>query len=234
MTEPRRERGGTASGKPESGGTAPTTRAARRPEMIKQRRAERLQREERDRRQRMLAIAGAVVVVILVVAVFMFLWSRQPAPSIADGGRVPPPAGVETFTDLSRDHVEGTVEYAQVPPVGGPHSPVWQNCGYYPAPIGSENAVHSLEHGAVWITYQPDLPAEQVEALRSLGDDRSFILVSPYPGLQAPVVASAWGVQLELDSTDDPRLGEFVRAFRQGPQSPEPGAVCIGGTSETI
>lgn len=202
--------------------------------MIKQRREERLRRDERERRQRLLAIAGAVVVVVILIAGFLFLRSRQPAPSIADGGPVPPPAGVETFADLSRDHVDGTVEYAQTPPVGGAHSPVWQNCGYYAAPVSNEHAVHSLEHGAVWITYRPDLPAEQVDALRALGEDRTFILVSPYPGLQSPIVASAWGAQLALDSTDDPRLGEFVRAYRQGPQTPEPGAACIGGTSETI
>ncbi len=202
--------------------------------MIKQRREERLQREERERKQKLLAIGGAVVVVILLVAGFMVLRGRQPPPSIADGGRVPPPAGVETFTNLSRDHVDGPVAYEQTPPVGGAHSPVWQNCGYYPAPVGNEHAVHSLEHGAVWITYRPDLPAEQLDLLRSLGEDRTFILVSPYPDLPSPVVASAWGAQLRLESTDDPRLGEFIRAFRQGPQTPEPGAACIGGTSETI
>jgi hypothetical protein len=36
-----------------------------------------------------------------------------------------------------------------------------------------------------------------------------------------------------LDSTEDPRLEQFVSAFRQGPQTPEPGAPCMGGTSKT-
>lgn len=53
--------------------------------------------------------------------------------------------------------------------------------------------------------------------------------MSPYPDLPAPVVATAWGEQIRLDGVDDLRLGQFVSAFRQGPQTPEPGTACTGG-----
>jgi hypothetical protein len=131
--------------------------------------------------------------------------------------------------DLSRSHTGEPVSYPQTPPVGGPHNPVWQNCGFYSEPVRNENAVHSMEHGAVWITYRPDLPGGQVETLRDLAQGRNYVLVSPYPGLPSPVVASAWGKQLQLDSADDPRLEQFVSAYSQGPQTPEPGATCSGG-----
>ena len=137
--------------------------------------------------------------------------------------------GLQTFSPLSQDHVQVKVEYPQTPPVGGPHAPAWQNCGYYDAPIGSENGVHSLEHGAVWITYHPDLAQDQVEVLRALTRSQTYVLVSPFPDLPAPVVASAWGRQAQLESATDTRLDGFVRAFRQGPQTPEPGAVCNRG-----
>ena len=87
------------------------------------------------------------------------------------------------------------VSYPQRPPVGGDHSPIWQNCGFYDDPIANENGVHSLEHGVVWITYRPDLSQDQVNALRRLARNERHILVSPFPGLPAPVVASAWGRQ---------------------------------------
>jgi hypothetical protein len=138
------------------------------------------------------------------------------------------PAGVETFAVTDRTHVPVQVSYAQVPPVGGNHAPIWQNCGFYAAPIPNETGVHSLEHGAVWITYRPDLPQSQVDALRRIATE-SHVLVSPFPDLPAPVVASAWGSQLRLDSTDDARLGQFVRTFRLGRQAPEPGGPCTGG-----
>ncbi|MCA1669905.1 MAG: DUF3105 domain-containing protein, partial [Thermomicrobia bacterium] len=75
-----------------------------------------------------------------------------------------------------------------------------------------------------------DLPADQIAALRQLTVGQTFVLVSPYPGLPAPVVASAWGKQLKLDSPSDPRLNQFVKVYRQGPQTQEQGAACTGGT----
>ncbi len=143
-----------------------------------------------------------------------------------------PPEGVQYFEIPSQYHTEGPVLYEPVPPVGGDHAPVWQNCGFYDSPVRNENAVHSLEHGAVWITYSPDLPVDQVEALRALASGHTHVLVSPYPGLPAPVVASAWGVQLMLEGAYDPRLEQFVSAYEQGPQNPEPGAPCSGGIGE--
>lgn len=137
--------------------------------------------------------------------------------------------GVESFTITERNHVQVPVTYQQTPPVGGNHAPVWQNCGSYDAPISSEQAVHSMEHGAVWVTYRPDLDSGQGEALRQLARRQTFIISSPFPGLPAPVVASAWGRQLRLESADDPRLQQFLRRFRIGPQTPEPGAPCTGG-----
>lgn len=196
--------------------------------MIRQRREERLNLQERQRRQRLvtwLAVAAVALLVAGAVAVAVVSSVRN------QQARQPPP-GVEEFANLPVGHVDGPVAYAQTPPVGGEHAPVWQNCGYYAAPVASETAVHALEHGAVWVTYRPDLANDQVDTLRRLAEDQTYVLVSPFPGLPAPVVASAWGVQLRPDGANDPDLAQFVRAYRQGPQTPEPGAICFGGTSE--
>ena len=106
---------------------------------------------------------------------------------------------------------------------------MWLNCGIYPNPVPNENAVHAMEHGAVWITYRPDLPADQVSILRQLVDKKTYVVLSPYPGPPAPVVASAWGAQLAMPSASDPKLAQFLDYYRQGPQTPEPGAPCTGG-----
>jgi hypothetical protein len=55
------------------------------------------------------------------------------------------------------------------------------------------------------------------------------MILSPYPGLPARIVASASGLQLRVDNADDQRLDEFVRRYRAGPQAPEPGAPCSDG-----
>jgi hypothetical protein len=140
---------------------------------------------------------------------------------------------VETYDDLSAEHTEDPVDYEQVPPVGGMHNPVPQTCGFYAEPIGSEHAVHSMEHGAVWVTFDPELSAADVQVLEDLADEHDYLIVSPFEDLPAPVVASAWGVQILLDDVDDPYLVAFIDYFEQGPQTPELGGAC-GGTAETV
>jgi len=155
------------------------------------------------------------------------------------GGSTQLPAGTKMFAEPNHEHVLGTVHYDRTPPAGGAHNPVWLNCGVYSKPVGNENAVHSLEHGTVWITYRADLAARAVGQLRRfveahyVGDER-YVILSPYRGLPAPVVASAWGAQLRLKGAGDPRLAAFVAHFAGGGQGGESGAFCTGGTGSPI
>ena len=156
------------------------------------------------------------------------------------GGREPdpdqpppenPPEGVQTFPATTNNTVEGPISYDRDPPTNGDHAPIWQNCGFYSEPVENETAVHSLDHGAVWIAYRPDLPADQIETLRGLGQEE-YVLVSPYPGLSAPVVATAWRNQLDLEGADDPRLRQFVDQFRVLETAPLSGNKCFNGRGE--
>jgi len=167
---------------------------------------------------------GAAAVAVAILAL-LAVKSFQQAAEIAD---------VKYFSSLTFAHTAGTVDYAQIPPVGGDHSDTVLNCGIYDQPVPSENAVHSLEHGAVWVTYQPDLPQAEVDKLRQMVRGHSHLLLSPYPGLPQPVVASGWGVQLQLPGAADPRLARFLTKYEQGPQTREPGAECSGGTGNPI
>jgi hypothetical protein len=136
---------------------------------------------------------------------------------------------------LDQTHTEDPVTYEVVPPVGGQHSPVWQNCNgeVYPAPVANENAVHSLEHGAVWITYRPDLPADQVSALADRVSGTEKLFMSPYPDLDAPVSLQAWGYQLKVDDAGDDRIDAFIRALRVNASPEGPTAPCDGGLAAT-
>ena len=176
-----------------------------------------------------VAMAGAVLVGGVGQALFGTVLGDA-GPGVNADGSID---GVVVVEDLTNQHTDGPVDYAQTPPLGGDHLPVWQDCGFYEVPITTEAGVHSLEHGAVWVTYDPDLPAGQVEELQRLAADDAYLLVSPMDGLPASVVASAWSVQLQLDDVDDERLPAFLVAYLQGPQNPEPGAPCSGGMSGT-
>jgi hypothetical protein len=129
-----------------------------------------------------------------------------------------------------QQHVTADVDYAENPPVGGPHDPAWADCtgSVYDVAIRPENAVHSLEHGAVWITYDPDLlAADDIAAVAAAVQGTYGLMMSPYPGLGSAVSLQAWNHALRLDDVRDPRLVEFTRLLTGNPENiPEPGASC--------
>jgi hypothetical protein len=180
-----------------------------------------------------LIVGGAALV--LLVAVLLYLGYQ--GQSLTSSGI----EGVRVFPDPGQGHQDGDIEYAQLLPVGGIHNSNWLNCGIYDEPIRRENILHSMEHGAVWLAYQPDLPAEQVDYLRNLvrqeraARGESLIILAPQPEMELPVVATAWRVQLELDDVYDERLKQFLEEYQRGPYYPEPGANCtFGGIGEPV
>ncbi|MEO8105986.1 MAG: DUF3105 domain-containing protein [Actinomycetes bacterium] len=181
-----------------------------------------MRKDDTSRARRSNGLLTAGLVIAVVVAVVGVVWAVQ------TGTEDPTPGALEevqVYSYKAAEHTDDPVEYDESPPVGGPHRPVWEECGYYDDEIDEAKAVHSLEHGAVWITYDPALGADAVGALKDRLSE-NYTLLSPYPDQSAPVVATAWNTQLELDGVDDPRLDDFVTEYRQGPQTPEPGASC--------
>jgi len=170
--------------------------------------------------QRRFLILGIALVVLVGLAVVLFLRNGDDSP----------PAGLQdvvTYDHLSRAHVAGEVKYPQSPSVGGDHDPIWLDCGVYDRPVREENAVHSLEHGAVWITYRPGLSADEIDGLAAKLPEKGIL--SPFDDQDAPVVVTVWGAQLALDGPNDPRLDLFIREYGDGRDAPEPTAACVGG-----
>ncbi len=168
--------------------------------------------------------AGLAVVALIVASLLL---TPRPITFDRGNGDASGISGVETFTNTA-NHVEGDVDYAQTPPAGGDHNAVWLNCGVYSQPVPNVNAVHSLEHGAVWITYDPaEIDADGVQALRAQLPS-SYVILSPYEGLPSPIVMSAWNAQVQLDEPTDPRVEEFLTAFWRNTNAPEPNAACTG------
>jgi hypothetical protein len=131
------------------------------------------------------------------------------------------------------NHQSGKLTYPIYPPVGGTHNPQWQDCmgDVYTSQIANEQAVHSMEHGAVWITYRPDLPQDQIDKLASRVRNVPFMLMSPYPNLDAPISLQAWGYQLKVDNASDGRIDSFIKALRVN-TTREPQAGCSGGITD--
>ncbi len=175
-----------------------------------------------------------VPLILSVVFSSLIFGAALLAPFIARSvGYEPEPldlSAVKTYDINERLHSEDDIRYPQNPPAGGNHASIWLACGVYDVPVREENAVHDLEHGTVWITYDPSLPGSQVELLADQLPDNGIL--SPRAGLPSPVVITVWGAQLELDVVDDERLGMFIAKYGDGHTAPELGASCEGGTPD--
>jgi hypothetical protein len=179
-------------------------------------------------------IAGSAALGVALVALLVYAVMNQ-GGGVSDLVRDPDNAiqGVALADEeaLGRDHVAGAVDYEQLPPPGGDHNGVPQTCDVYAEAIAPEHAVHSLEHGAVWVTYNDSASEDDVSTLEREVRGDPYRLMSPLPEQESPIVLTAWGRTLEVDSADDERVGQFLRAYTNGPQTPERGAACVGVTT---
>lgn len=185
------------------------------------------QKSEQRRGGLIIGLISGLVVIGLIVG-GAFLIKKDNDATSAGSAKL---GEVKSYPGYTQgDHVNTKVKYKENPPVGGKHNPAWANCGIYDKDIPNENAVHSMEHGAVWITYKPNLSKTQVGTLRSLASTNpEFTLMNPREDQPAPIVLSAWGKQLMVDKATDPKVQKFVKDFLRGPQTPEPNASCSGG-----
>ena len=114
------------------------------------------------------------------------------------------------------------------------HNPVWQNCQYYDTAVPNERAVHSLEHGAVWITYAPETSQADRDVLKALADTGDHIIVSR---VRRPCRHRSWRLHgassCNFRRSTILELKQFVQVFENGPQTPEPGVTCRDSTSDT-
>lgn len=205
-----------------------------------------------------LTIGAVLVVVALAAGIFFVVFSKtqeknaaadamapwtptaeNPDPSvnipgIYVGANTPAtaedPASYVDYKAAIHINADQRVAYNRYPPVGGPHDGTWANCNgiVYSTAVRNENMVHTLEHGAVWIAYNPDTIAPgDLDILKSLVDGQPYTSLTPYPGLDKPISLQAWAHQLKVDSASDERVKQFIAALRQNRWVyPETGATC--------
>lgn len=178
-------------------------------------------------------IAGALAVVVFAAAVITYAVvqvNEANADKITSADQID---GLQTYDySAGQEHVVTAVDYTESPPVGGPHAPPpdWADCTgtVYDVDIRHENAVHGLEHGASWITYDPDaLSDSEIDTLADLVEGEPGRMMSPYAGLDSPISIQSWNHQLKVDSADDERIKQFADFFTLNSEfTPEPGASC--------
>lgn len=138
----------------------------------------------------------------------------------------------ELFPDLGADHlsdeeasaiIAGTLaqpEYNSVPPTSGQHASYWADCGIYLQVIPDIVQVHSLEHGAVLIQYNPEIDPADISALRLYAHDKAdHVIVAPNPAVGAYIVLTAWQVRMELTTLNIAAMDAFWLDYaNEGPE----------------
>ncbi|AUY52280.1 DUF3105 domain-containing protein [Streptomyces sp. CB01881] len=189
--------------------------------------------QRRDRRNKIVAsvIAGVLVIGAIATGTWIVVDANNDKKA-KEAAANAPIDGVKTFGDLSRNHVKEKVNYPMTPPVGGDHNAIWLDCmGHvYDQPVENERAVHSLEHGAVWVTYNGKATPDDIKTLSDKVKGTPYSLMSPYPDEQGTITLNAWSTQLVVDNANDPRVAEFFTKYVQGKQTQEPGASCTMGS----
>jgi len=177
-------------------------------------------------------IVALGVLVLIAILGFKVYRATRPAHGADPHNDIAALKATQYFDFEGGHHTTDPVHYDQVPPAGGPHDPAWDDCGVYDAQPRNENVVHDLEHGTVWITYQPGLDPADIQRLQSQLEavPGGRWMLSPYPGLPAPVVVTVWNAQLDLQGADDSRLPVFLKFYGDGHTAPEAmTASCKGG-----
>jgi hypothetical protein len=174
-------------------------------------------RRQRQRLTRIVVLVGTLSLII------WFLFLRNSIPDAIAGHEI------EHFDPLISEsgagtlHTDQPVTYEMDPPVSGSHHPQPANCGVYSEQLPNENLVHTLEHGAVGILYNPSeaeaAEIEQIETLVQSYDSHTFS--APYPELDQPYAVVAWAHSMKLESYDEAAVEEFIEFFRQGGDAPE-------------
>lgn len=134
-----------------------------------------------------------------------------------------PLLGQEYEDDGSKHLSAGDPPYAYKtnPPVSGPHDGEPADWGYYDQELPDIKAIHNLEHGGIWVSYQPEvLSNEQKEELKKLAkkyDQR--LIVSPRAENDSKIAIASWRRSEKADSLNLDIVNQFLTTNVN--QSPE-------------
>ncbi len=175
-----------------------------------------------------LLVGGLAGVVVAVAACSGGSSEEAVDPVGVDGLGEAQPIVTIPHSEITANHVNPPVSFSTSPSTGGDHFAFWHNCGFYTEELIEGAATHSLEQGAVWITYGSSLPGDEVSELEALAAGNPRLLISPYDH-DDPIVLSAWGAQQRgVQSASDPAVAAFITEWVDNPILIEAGATCSG------
>lgn len=180
------------------------------------------------------AVLGLVLVIALGLVLYLTVFSGSGdggvSTDIPNRGDEAVISQVQTEPASSTQHVAaGTeIDYDRTPPTGGTHYGSTVSAGFYDEPQSYGSLVHTLEHGAIVVYYDPaQLSPEAEEHLRAMaeahtGTWRSVVAVpNPEDDPEAAYVLTAWEKRLTMDEYDPETVRQFTGEYLgRGPENP--------------
>ena len=173
----------------------------------------------KEKRKSRLWITAIIAGVILCIAGIM--WAL-----IARNKNLPG----ELYPNQGQSHVELNKEftYNSNPPTSGPHFPSPASWGTYDYEANDKFFIHNLEHGGIWISYRPSVPASVVSDLKGIINEfsGSKIVMTPRSANDTDVAIAAWTRLLKfnlengtLSAKQKDEIRSFYRALKNhGPE----------------
>lgn len=202
-----------------SGGAEAAERKKQRLEERRQQKAETLARQ-RKAAARERAVRSVALIALAGVAVWFF-FLRSSTPDEINGHAITGFGGGGVGA-----HSDQPQSFEMTPPVQGTHSSSPAACGVHATPVPNENLVHSLEHGAVALLFEPTKTTpEDIKELEAIASDNDEnVLSAPYEGMEPAFAIASWGERMDLDELDITAVNEYIDAFAG--KGPEAGQTC--------
>ena len=154
--------------------------------------------------------------IILVTALILFgVYKLATTPKIVAPG--------EVFPSLGQQHVlpsSPEIMYNSNPPTSGPHYATPAQSGIYDTEFPDRELIHNIEHGHIWISYEPNLPKDEIEQLAVIAKSYGTkIIMASRAKDDSPIVIAAWQHLLKLNTVDEAQIKTFVNALQgHGPE----------------
>jgi hypothetical protein len=212
-----------------SSGVQAQQRKRERLEARREARAAALAAQRRTEQRRRLTRYALLAAVVAGAVWFVFIRGGDAPTAIAGHP-------IETFSTAGvNDHTQSeteTVEYETSPPVSGRHAQTPAPCGTHAEPIPDEIQLHSLEHGAVGVQFQPDAlkPGEIARIEGIVREYENNVFSAPYPEMEPAIAVTSWGRMMTLDSVDAGAIRKYIAEF--GNQPAEPNAPACPATQD--
>lgn len=163
---------------------------------------------------------GFVVAIVGILGVAVAVKDSRP--------ETPRPGDEQEDKGAQHIQAQNSPEYdGAEPPTSGDHAEA-VNKGVYQTELPDVNTIHNLEHGYIYVSYQPDLPQAEIDKMELLFfepfSNSEFsptkVIMAPRAANESPIVLSSWNRSQKFDSYDEEAMMQYY--LKNVSKSPEP------------